>query len=132
MIAADAAAGLAGGIISGLDKLFTSDDEREAAKLKLAQALQAPLMGQIEVNKVEAASTSWFTSGWRPAIGWAGACGMAYNFILRDLLAYGLVLYDSGIIPPPRLETGELMAMVTGMLGLAGVKSYDLAKGTRK
>ena len=132
MIAADAAAGLAGGIISGLDKLFTSDDEREAAKLKLAQALQAPLMGQIEVNKVEAASTSWFTSGWRPAIGWAGACGMAYNFILRDLLAYALVLYDSAIILPPRLETGELMAMITGMLGLAGVKSYDLAKGTRK
>ena len=132
MIAAEAAAGLAGGIISGLDKLFTSDDEREAAKLKLAEALQAPLLGQIEVNKVEAASTSWFTSGWRPAIGWAGAVGMAYNFILRDLLAYGLVLYDSGIVPPPRLETGELMAMVTGMLGLAGVKSYDLAKGTRK
>ena len=132
MIAAEAAAGLAGGIISGLDKLFTSDDEREAAKLKLAEALQAPLMGQIEVNKVEAASTSWFTSGWRPAIGWVGAFGMAYNFILRDLLAYALVLYDSAIIPPPRLETGELMAMITGMLGLAGVKSYDLAKGTRK
>jgi len=37
MIAAEAAAGLAGGIISGLDKLFTSDDERKAAKLKLAK-----------------------------------------------------------------------------------------------
>ena len=132
MIAAEAAAGLAGGIISGLDKLFTSDAEREAAKLKLAEALQAPLMGQIEVNKVEAASPSWFTSGWRPAIGWAGAIAMFYNFVFRDLLAYGLALYDTGILPPPRLETGELLAMITGMLGLAGARSYDLAKGTRK
>jgi len=132
MIGADVASGLATGIISGLDKLFTSDDEREAAKLKLTEALQAPLMGQIEVNKVEAASTSWFTSGWRPAIGWAGAIAMFYNFVFRDLLAYGLALYDQGILPPPRLETGELFAMITGMLGLAGARSYDLAKGTRK
>jgi len=132
MIGVDVASGLATGIISGLDKLFTSDDEREAAKLKLTEALQAPLMGQIEVNKVEAASTSWFTSGWRPAIGWAGASGLFYNFVLRDLIAWGLTLYNPALPLPPRLETGELMAMVTAMLGIAGVKSYDLAKGTRK
>ena len=132
MIAAEAAAGLAGGIISGLDKLFTSDDEREAAKLKLAEALQAPTMGQIEINKIEAASTSWFTSGWRPSIGWVCSLSLLWSYLGHGILSWLLVIFAPDLTPPPRLEGGEVMPLVLAMLGMGGIKSFDLLKGTRK
>lgn len=132
MIAAEAAAGLAGGIISGLDKLFTSDDEREAAKLKLAEALQAPTMGQIEINKIEAASSSWFTSGWRPSIGWVCSMSLLWSYLGHGILSWILVIFAPGIAPPPRLDGGEIMPLVLTMLGMGSIKSFDLLKGTRK
>jgi hypothetical protein len=131
-IAADAAAGLAGGIIGGLDKLFTSDQERAEATRKLTETLQAPLLAQMKVNEIEAAHPSIFTSGWRPFIGWVCGSALAYNFVLRELITWGLMLYDPTLPKLPTLEAGELFALVTGMLGLAGARSYDLAKGTRK
>jgi hypothetical protein len=58
-------------------------DKAEAAKEKLAaaEALQAAQAGQIAAsvaidqaqaatNNIEAASASWWNSGWRPYIGW--------------------------------------------------------------
>jgi len=31
---------------------------------------------------------------------------------------------------PPSLETGPLFALITGMLGIAGMRSFDKFKGT--
>ena len=53
--------------------------ELEQRKLDLEEKKidQATNLAQIEVNKVEAASSSVFVSGWRPAIGWIGVAAMA-------------------------------------------------------
>jgi hypothetical protein len=82
-----------GSIIEAVGKvagdLITTDKEKmemeiEQRKLDLEEKRidQATDLAQIEVNKIEAASSSVFVSGWRPAIGWIGVAAMGYQFLL--------------------------------------------------
>ncbi len=130
-----------GEIVTGVgkvaDDLFTSDEER----LKIAQQekqIEADLVkGQLEVNKAEASHPSLFVAGWRPAIGWIGAAAMAYQFLLYPLLVWGWALFQakgwvpSDLQPPPVLDAQELWVILTGMLGIAGLRSFDKLQGTQ-
>jgi hypothetical protein len=82
------------------DDLITTDKERmemevEQRKLDLEEKRinQATDLAQIEVNKVEAASSSIFVSGWRPAIGWIGVAAMGYQFLLYPLFQWGMEIF---------------------------------------
>ena len=71
---------------TGLDKFFPDADTElkgklEAAATEINNNYQLQL-DQIEVNKVEAGSSSLFTSGWRPFIGWICGLALAYCSIL--------------------------------------------------
>jgi hypothetical protein len=122
-----------------VDKLFTSDDERlerenERARaeqdynFKLAKLDAGLAQGQIEVNKVEAASASLFVSGWRPALGWVGAVALAYKFIAYPLLCWVLLYYPNAHLPPvPNAD--ELYPLIMGMLGLGSMRMYEKVKG---
>jgi hypothetical protein len=89
-----------GSIIEAVGKvagdLITTDKEKmemeiEQRKLDLEEKRidQATDLAQIEVNKIEAASSSVFVSGWRPAIGWIGVAAMGYQFLLYPLFQWG-------------------------------------------
>ena len=54
-------------------------DEQAMAELefKLSQLEHLANQGQIEVNKIEAASNNLFVAGWRPFIGWVA--GIVYS-----------------------------------------------------
>lgn len=128
-----------GSIISSVgkvaDDLITSDEER--GKLALQdKALDNELMsGQMAVNAAEAKHKSIFVAGWRPAVGWIGAISLAYQFVLYPLLVWiwsfaqakGWVPAD--LNPPPVLDTGALLMVVTGMLGIGSMRSVDKIKG---
>jgi hypothetical protein len=118
-----------------VDNLFTSDEERIEKKNEMLKSnrefdfqenklIAAQNIAQTEVNKVEAASSSLFVAGWRPAIGWVGAIALFYQFI-----AYPLLLWLP-IDPPPQIDSSQLYPIIMGMLGIAGMRSYDKAKGT--
>ena len=119
------------------DNLITSDEER----LKIAlqeKIVEAELVkGQLDINKIEAQHKSVFVAGWRPAIGWIGAIALAYQFILYPLLTWiwswaqarGWVAGE--LNPPPTLPADALWVIITGMLGIAGMRSFDKAKGTQ-
>ena len=79
--------------------------------------------------KAEAQHASVFVAGWRPFIGWVGGFGMAYQFLLYPLLTWvwPIVLPTAPI--PPELNGDVLFAMVSGMLGIAGMRSFDKMKG---
>jgi hypothetical protein len=122
-----------------VDKLFTSDYERlerenEKAKaeqnfnLELAKLDAQLAQGQIDVNKVEAASTSLFVSGWRPALGWVGAIALAYKYILYPFMCWVLLYYPDAHLPPAS-NAGELYPLIMGMLGLGGFRTYEKVKG---
>ncbi len=110
--------------------------EQLAAVDAAAQAAAATydteqMKGQIEINKVEAASEGIFKSGWRPALGWVGACGYAYMFLLRPLLPWviqvdGLIIGKQAAVPEmPALDWGPLAELTLGLLGLGAMRSYD-------
>lgn len=76
-----------------------------------------------ELNIAEAKHRSIFVAGWRPAIGWVGAMILFFNYIAVPLLTW--ILPDSN---PPVLDLDALWPVITGMLGIAGMRSYDKAK----
>ena len=80
--------------------------------------------GQLEVNKVEAASKSMFVAGWRPAVGWVTVIGMASNYILIPMGNFGLALAGSDIAIP-LLQMSEMMPVLLGMLGLGGMRTVE-------
>lgn len=101
--------------------------EVELAKLTLSDAdarrLHEGIIGQIEVNKVEAAHRSLFVAGWRPFIGWVGGCALAGVYIVQPLVQ----LFRG---EPVAIDTSELMVLITGMLGFGGLRSFDKRAGT--
>lgn len=123
------------------DDLITSDQERaqmalEERKLDIEEQRigQATALAQMEVNKVEAASSHWFTAGWRPGTGWVCLAGLAYTFLAYPLLGWGWRLLQAvGWIPaefgaPPPLDVEYLMVLLTGLLGLGGYRTVEKVK----
>jgi hypothetical protein len=95
---------------------------------KIIEAFLASNQAQVEVNKAEAASGR---GGWRWGMGWLCVISLGYAWVARDLLAWAVRLVDPSLPPPPGLDVAEQYTIVTGMLGLAGVRAYDLQKGSR-
>ena len=119
-----------------LDNLITSDEERLEKQLEMmktereynyqeAKLVSDLNIAQTEINKEEARSAHIFVSGWRPAIGWTGAIALFYQFI-----AYPLLLWLPIENPPPQMEADTLYTIITGMLGIAGMRSFDKMKQT--
>lgn len=119
-----------------LDRVIPDRNARAEAKELLANMEQAGelrlLFGQLEVNKQEAAHSSVFVSGWRPAVGWICAAGMGYNFVVYPLLKFIVVVYAPEVPELPVLESGELMTLLLGMLGLAGYRTFEKREGVAK
>lgn len=128
-----------GSVIESVGKvagdLITTDKERMQLELEGRKLDQAIDLAQIEVNKVEAASSSTFVAGWRPAIGWIGAAAMAYQFLVYPLALWGWTyLQGTGWIPkelapPPVLDADQLWVILSGILGIAGMRSFEKTKG---
>jgi hypothetical protein len=124
------------------DDLFTSDEERakadiEAMKVGLdAAKVDAGLIsGQQEINKIEAAHSSVFVAGWRPAIGWTGVIALVYQFILYPLLTWAWAwMQAQDIVPgnvtaPPILDINALMVLMTGILGISTSRTFEKVRG---
>jgi hypothetical protein len=118
--------------------LHTSDKERMELELESKRIDQAIDLGQMEVNKVEAANQNLFVAGWRPAIGWIGAGAMFYQFLLYPILVWAWVwLQAEGYVPrevkpPPMLDTDALWVILSGMLGIAGMRSFEKSRGVAR
>ena len=86
------------------------------------------LLGQLDINKVEAGSESLFIAGWRPLVGWICAIAFGFSYLLLPLIQVVLHLFGHGAMPV--LDTGDLMGVLGGMLGMGAIRSYD--KGIKK
>jgi hypothetical protein len=109
----------------------------EDRKLDLEQARidQATDLAQVDVNKIEAENPNLFVSGWRPAVGWVGVLGLAYQFLGYPLMQWcwafgqGVDIIPKGLTPPPDLQTDQLMVLLSGLLGFGGMRSFEKSKG---
>lgn len=108
-----------------LDKFVPDPAAKAQAEADLRTALIGLDTAQTQVNAAEAANPNLFVSGWRPAIGWIGAGGLAYQFILRPILI-GL-----GWVSLPGLDN-MLFELVFAMLGFGGLRTYERIKGVAR
>ena len=124
-----------------ITRLFPDPEQQAKERLKLTQMAQDGdlarldahvklMMGQLEINKVEAASKSLFVAGWRPFVGWVGGFSLAYAGIFEPLLRFGSALagYAGDY---PELDTTMTTNVVLGMLGIGAMRSFDKSKGTQ-
>ena len=109
---------------TAIDKIFTSDDERNQAKIAMKELDLAIDKGQIEINKTEAAHKSIFVAGWRPFIGWVCGCALAYHFILHPIV--------EAFVDIPDIDAGMLMHLVLAMLGMGGMRTYEKMRGVSR
>ncbi len=124
-----------------LDKIIPDPQAKTAAQLELLKLHQAGEfkeidnqlqrdLGQIDVNKAEAASGNAFAASWRPFIGWICGAGLAYQFLLRPLLAWASGIWSIPV--PPDLDMGDLLTLLGGMLGLAGMRTSEKFRGVAR
>ena len=111
-----------------LDRILPDPTQQAAAKLELLKLQQngelAQITGQMEINKVEAASSSIFVSGWRPSIGWICGAGFAVQFVIGPLAEWGAALTGHPV-KFPQMDTGTMMPLLLGMLGLGGLRTAE-------
>lgn len=127
--------GLAGPIIESLVERIPDPAAREKAKFEaekqLLDAISQASRDQTEINKVEAAHSSLFVAGWRPAIGYVCCAGLAYTFVLAPVLTWALALWAPGT-PLPVIETDHLFELVLAMLGLGGLRTFEKMRGVAR
>jgi hypothetical protein len=119
---------LIGPVSNLLDKFIQDKDE----KARLAHEIgtmaekhhQQIMLAQIEVNKEEAKG-NWFQASWRPATAWVCVAGFAVNFLISPLAApFGIQI--------PQADTGTMLPVLMGMLGLGSMRSFERVKGVGK
>jgi len=119
-------------VVAGIiDKVADKIDDFTLDKAEKAQLIQEINKAQIEVNKVEAAHNSMFVAGWRPAIGWICALGMAGNFLVIPFVNMALELFDTGV-EVPLIALSEMMPVLMGMLGLGAMRTFEKTKGVSR
>lgn len=131
-----------GGIIETVGKiagdLVTTDKERMELAIKGQEVEQRTDLAQVEVNKVEAAHASLFISGWRPAVGWLGVFALGYQFIAYPIMVWAWAIAQNqghipaGVSPPPMIPSDELWVILSGILGIAGMRSVEKVRGVAR
>jgi len=114
------------GVADVVDKFIETPDEKTAFKTVMARMVQKPGLAQVELNKVGAAHPSIFVAGWRPAVGWVCALGLANAFLINPWIQW---ITGS---PGPELPLSVMMQLVLGMLGLAGYRTIEKIVGRAK
>lgn len=105
-------------------------DKSDEEKQKLAAAL-AIVQGQIQTNQAEAASPNVFTSGWRPFVGWVCGAALAYQYVLRPLVAWAFAIAGHPLPEMPGLDD-TLWELLFGMLGLGSLRTVEKIKGAAR
>jgi hypothetical protein len=117
-------------------ELIKLEELEQAGDLAKLNAHVALMSGQLKINLAEAGHKSIFIAGWRPFIGWVGGLALAWQFIVYPMMLWAWSLAQAkgfmptDVSPPPVLDTGALLTVVLGMLGIGGMRSYDKKQGT--
>lgn len=118
-------------------KAIPDADKKNEIKYKIEELkdqadarVHAERMGQIEINKAEASHASIFVAGWRPALGWVCAAGAGAAYVMIPL--FGAVQAWWAGTPIPVYDVSNLMTLVAALLGLGGLRSFEVAKGVAR
>ena len=117
-----------------IERLFPDPGKKAEAEMAFLQMAAAgelqQVVAQLEINAREAQHQSIFVAGWRPFFGWAGGFGFVYATVGQPMLAWLAAI--KGVPTPPELNMDLLWVVITGMLGIGGLRSVEKIKGASK
>lgn len=119
---------------TGLDKFFPDADTELKGKLNQAAAQianeYALQVGQLKINEVEAASSSFFVAGARPAIMWICAATLLYSGIGISFLTWIVAFW--GWPPLPVIDATTTNNVLMGLLGLGTMRTVEKINGVAR
>ena len=136
--AIQAASPLVNGLFSLVDDLFTTQEEKDQAKLKIMELQQSGALAQMAVNSNEAKHRSIFVAGWRPAVGWICALAFGWSFFIGPIFktVYATVSVIAGtpvdLSGFPEPDMSEMTPVLMGMLGLGAMRTWEKQKGVAR
>lgn len=91
----------------------------------------ALIKSQTDINLEQAKNPNLFVSGARPGLMWVGIAGVAYQWVLQPLGVFAYTLWTGHALPvPPPEMSGDLMLMLSGLMGLhIGTRTVEKIKG---
>jgi len=123
-------------IMDGIDELVTSDDERAAAKLKVQALLAQPMLMQAEANIQSAKSTNWWVAGARPALMWVCALALLWNWLLLGIVEVFIATFSDNanqiMSLLPTIDSHEVTGLITALLGLGALRTWEKTKGVAR
>ena len=120
-----------------IDSVHTSEEEKLAAKVKLKELENQINAKQMDINLADAKSTatgigSSMQMSWRPLIGMSCALAIFWEYVLKQFLVFILAAFSIEHAPLPELDMATLFPLVTALLGMAGLRSYEKSKKLTK
>ena len=132
---------LSGGTIKAvagvIDDLHTSDEEKLQLKNRFAEIEAKLKEKQMSINLADAQSTAGGLSGfmqraWRPLIGMSCALALLFEYVLKPFLLFFLATFHIEILPLPELDMGTLFPLITALLGMGALRTYEKKQGLTK
>ena len=128
-------ASLVGPIVNKFVDRIPDGNERARAKesleRELVEAANSAMLAQTEINAVEAKHKSIFVAGWRPFIGWVGGVGIAWAMVVQPVAQWAMIAWGDGT-ELPTIDTSYLMELVTAMLGMSGLRTFEKLRGVSR
>lgn len=141
---------ITGGLVQSvgqvIDDLVTSDEERASAEIEARKLDNQLLLGQQEINKIEAGHASLFVAGWRPAAGWVAVMALWCVYVPKALLMTAIWSFQAWVVlaawdrvaaPPaipafPDLGVTDLIGLLFALLGMAGLRHREAMHGVAR
>jgi hypothetical protein len=118
-----------------LDRIIPDKAGNEKARLEMEKALLDAAtkgqLGQLEINKIEAQSSSLFKSGWRPGVAWICVAAMGFHFIVAPVVNW-IGLLTGNVLPLPEFDMDALLYVLGSLLGIGALRTYEKKSGLTK
>jgi len=120
-----------------VDDMHFSGEEKEKLKIQMKEIDARLQEKQMAINLADAQSTATGLSGfmqrsWRPLIGMSAAIAIFWEFVLSKFILFFLGVFHYEVINIPQLDTGVLMTLVTSLLGLGTLRTFEKSRGLTK
>ena len=128
-------ANLVGPLVNQFVDRIPNGNERARAKEQLEQGLvdaaNEVMLAQTRINEAEASHKSVFVAGWRPFIGWVCGAGICWSMVVSPIFQWAINMFGDGS-ELPTVDTSYLMELVTAMLGMSGLRTFEKMKGVSR
>jgi hypothetical protein len=128
-------ASLVGPLVNSVVDRIPNGNERARAKEELEKGLvdaaNQVMLAQTKINEAEASHKSIFVAGWRPFIGWVCGVGICWSMVAQPVAQWAIIAWGDGT-ELPTIDTSYLMELVTAMLGMSGLRTFEKMRGVAR